>query len=364
MALVFRLPFLVLWVFWSSFKLVLCQNVVEDCAWVTLSHNLTSHRYPGDIFSPRIAPLTSTIDRLPVFWINLDRNTDRRAYMEAYLESQAEAHGLGRLYRVPAITPDDPRYRIKRVEKPCKRNTPHDLAIILSHLTAIHTAVYEKDPITKFGNFNDPNGYALILEDDIKFNMKLDFRELISLAPRVPRSFGILQLVTTNVEALKHGHDRFMDSQGHDFWSQNFWYNKTRNGRYPLYWGAMGYIIHKPTMKAMLSKIIEEDEVGNLHFKIINSFNENNCKFTTERPCVLANCLFSDTFVYSAGEPTYVANVPIVTNGALGTGASMTHKNHIQAHKHAFQLIDNIRKSFTETEDYKKCVKYFQQREK
>jgi hypothetical protein len=57
--------------------------------------------------------------------------------------------------RISAITPQDSRFNIVKLSKPCKRNTDKDLAVILSHLSSIHQAVHDIE--------GDPN-YALILE--------------------------------------------------------------------------------------------------------------------------------------------------------------------------------------------------------
>jgi hypothetical protein len=87
---------------------------------------------------------------IKVYWINLDERLQRRVLMEKQMNDVGLLHK-----RVSAITPNSPRFNISVLEKPCKRNTDKDLAVILSHLTAIREAVYDSD-----GDLN----YALILE--------------------------------------------------------------------------------------------------------------------------------------------------------------------------------------------------------
>eukprot|EP01032_Pedospumella_encystans_P026815 gene26815-30310_t len=68
----------------------------------------------------------------------------------------------------------------------------------MSHLKAIYTAVH--DPIVPLGKKRSIlDDYALILEDDVKFLYDIDYRALIEKAPR---KFGVLQLITTNPEAV------------------------------------------------------------------------------------------------------------------------------------------------------------------
>ena len=130
---------------------------------------------------------------LPVYFINRDAHTERRRKTEAHLNS------LGFKYRrIRAIEPDSSEYNVVMLEQPCKKNTPTQIAVILSHLKAIYTAVHDPIPPT---SQNDKllSNYALIMEDDVKLLYDVDFAEMINTAPR---KFGTLQLVTSNPEAV------------------------------------------------------------------------------------------------------------------------------------------------------------------
>jgi GR25 family glycosyltransferase involved in LPS biosynthesis len=127
------------------------------------------------------------------YYINKAEQSERRKMMEEQLSR------LGLPFRrVSAIEPRSPEYRLLMLEQPCKRNTPTDISVILSHLKALYTAVHH--PVLIPGRKSTPmDDYALILEDDVKILYDIDFHSLVRAAPR---KFGILQLATSNPEAV------------------------------------------------------------------------------------------------------------------------------------------------------------------
>jgi len=271
-------------------------------------------------------------DALPVYWINMAESATRRAYMIELLSSEAaRAMGLGRNERVQSITPDVPDYRLSMLEMPCKRNTPRDLAVIMSHLTAMHRAVYESST-----SVASKSKYALILEDDVAFTMPVRFTDLIRTAPA---DFGILQLTTSCKEAVHQIWRQFAKSDGQDLWTYNHWTNTTRDKRYPLFWSAQAYIINKAVVKGFLDDVIITQTNGSLSFKLVNSFFPRQCQRTRTRPCILANCLFSDSYIFAGGGPTYVSNVPIVNGADIGRSSTI-HQEHVsRVHLPVFDLI-------------------------
>lgn len=287
---------------------------------------------------------------LPTYWINLLESQERRKVMVQYLKESHDYAGIGHHKRILAVTPDSLSYNLTRLEKPCKRNSPSDLAIIMSHLTAMRTAVYDRH---KLGGEQSYSDYALILEDDIEFTFRVDLRRVVSQAPK---DFGILQLMTSNVEAINELQEKYFASKGTNLWTLNHWTNTTGNGKYARYWGALGYIINKRVVKSFLDDVVHHDPVtGRNSYKIINSFSPDRCKRTRERPCVLANCLFSDTYIYSGAGPTYVFHIPLLTSGKR---RSTSHESHIEAHTTAFKRIDEIvAKVKKSAEDSKACEK-------
>ena len=260
------------------------------------------------------------------YWLNLDQNHDRSVYMESQLTRIGMAHT-----RVGAISPNSSEYLVDKLEQPCKRNTPRDISVILSHLKAMYTAVHAKD---------DKSEFALILEDDVKFLYDIDFNSLVKLAPP---EFGILQLITSNVEALNGLLHQFKTAAPNErYWKKTAWNHFTKNGKTSMYWSAQAYLINKKTVKSFLDDVITVDAAtGHLHFKIINSFFPNQCKRTRDRPCVLSNCLFADSYIFSGGGPTYISTIPLFTGSRIGY-TSTIHQEQVSFHQEAFGLIKSI----------------------
>ena len=66
--------------------------------------------------------------------------------------------------------------------------------------------------------------------------------------------------------------------------------------------------------------------------------------FTTmiyDRPCILAQCLFSDTYIYSAGDPTYVHTLPLIGSSRVGD-TSTIHQDQVGQHRDGFDAIDRV----------------------
>jgi hypothetical protein len=184
---------------------------------------------------------------LPTYWINLPESTDRRADMVKYLKSESPKIGLGHHKRIIAVKPETRAYNLTKLEKPCKRNSPNDLAIIMSHLSAMRTAVYEKHGSRQQqqtasteeqatasasgsgGRLNQQ--YAVILEDDVEFTFDVDLRKVVASAPK---DWGILQLMTSNIEAIEELQEKYFASDGRDLWTLNHWTNTTGNGKYVI----------------------------------------------------------------------------------------------------------------------------------
>jgi GR25 family glycosyltransferase involved in LPS biosynthesis len=202
----------------------------------------------------------------PVYWVNLPVNTARRAYMEA----QLAAFGFRQQRRVVAIAPNTTAFKLLKLQKPCKRNTDKDLAVIMSHLKAIYAAVHDPTPAAV------ASPYALVLEDDVKFLFHVNYTRLVETAPK---DFGILQLVSSNEEAIQGLWAAYKTHNGipaaaaappgaaaaaaaapsaaagaavdwpKRLWTRNLWTALTKNKRYPLYWSAQAYIVNKQAVK-------------------------------------------------------------------------------------------------------------------
>lgn len=248
--------------------------------------------------------------------------------------------------RIEAVTPNSTLYRLERFEKPCRRNTEREVAVIMSHLVAIFTAIYKPinppPPTTKQSLSTRMQNYALIMEDDVRWEFLIDFEEFLS---HVPSDAGILQLMTSNPEAIVRLWGRYNASSisTKSFWKLTNWRDTSKGGRHALYWSCQAYLINKAIIKSFIDDVITFDPqtLEIQAFKIINSFNTRTCIRTKVRPCILANCLFSDTYIYAGGGPTYVSRVPFF-NGDLIGYRSEIHQEQVMQHQKAFQMVHDI----------------------
>ena len=99
--------------------------------------------------------ITHQILSIPAYWINLASSVERKRYMRQMLTLRSPSLGIGHHKRIEAVTPGSPNFNLSMLEKPCKRNTPNDLAIIMSHLTAMRTAVYDQHSRWEKANMGD-----------------------------------------------------------------------------------------------------------------------------------------------------------------------------------------------------------------
>lgn len=316
-------------------------------------------------------------DGIPVYWINLNSSTARRAYMEEQFASSKL-----KSFRVPAINGTNfEDLPIAALEMPCNRNTPKDIACLISHIKAIEAFV--RGSTEEFG---------LIMEDDVELLYDIDFERLIQTAPK---SFGILQLVTSNPVAVANLLESYHFSNTSSYWVRNDWDLKTENGKYALFWSAQAYIIRRSVAVDVLSLIsvnsnvllsnpklcelekhhskcyyslpifrlgLRRQSIRNnylpsplensvwrkfdTNYLIINSFHSRYCSFVSKRPCVLANCLFSDTYIFSAFGPTYVSSFPLFGGAKVGYRSDL-HQDHVYVHKEVFSLIENVYKNIS-----------------
>lgn len=273
---------------------------------------------------------------LVVVWINLDRDASRRTYTEKMLTNS----GLHRHYRISAVDSKSSSFskQIEQLEMPCKRNTHNDLAVTMSHLKAMHFALYNIPSIS--------SRYALIIEDDVRFLFSINFTALIDSAPK---NFGLLQLTTSNHEAsnLLWRNFKRKVSVHHksleDYWHFANWRNSSRNGKTYLFWSMQAYLVQLPVIMSFIDDVVvnASNHHNNIRYKLVNSFFPAQCKRTRQRPCILSNCLFADSYIYAGCEPTYVSAIPLVTGTSIGLNSS-THQEQVRFHIEGFAAIDRI----------------------
>lgn len=114
-----------------------------------------------------------------LYYINLDKSRNRRNYIEKHFNQFTKKTGYP-LSRIPAVsrsTFDD------KLSSGCiNRNNKTEVAVLLSHLKAIHTA------------YHDKVDFAYIFEDDVVIHRIPDTKKITTSAPR---GWEIIQLFTT-----------------------------------------------------------------------------------------------------------------------------------------------------------------------
>jgi GR25 family glycosyltransferase involved in LPS biosynthesis len=310
--------------FWACFVVLFlclpaCETVRPPCSGVEVGSSNRCH----------------DVANLTFFWVNLERNKDRSQYMKNFFAKMNIVSHI----RISAIEPSIPEYnQLKKLEMPCKRNTPKDVSCVLSHLKAMYTSVY-------FDTFNPSSNYAVIIEDDIKFLFSINFTELIRTAPS---DFTILQISTSNPEAVSQLWTVYVSnatSSTDRLWYRTDWTNKSKNGKTYPYWSTQGYIINKKRiLDVFLSHVVRTKgatslipftPLNEIEYFLINSFFPDRCPFTMQRPCVLSNCLFADSYLYAGGKPTYVSTIPLLTGSKVGLNSTI-HEGQVGSHQEGF----------------------------
>lgn len=213
-----------------------------------------------------------------------------------------------------------------------KKNSMKDLAVTLSHLWAIRTAIYDEK--------QQHNNYALILEDDLQFSFGVDFAGLIESAPK---DFAVLQLITSNVYSINN---LWKVYRRHKL----LWVKRTEKDDY---WCAGAYIINKQALKPTIDSIFEKgDHSGFWKIHIIAGYERpceptyccKNHRLLTDSHCVnSAKGYQSDSFVYSlAYDKTYMLTVPMVTGAKYGNDSTLHQDHVVNFHVNAFHRINEL----------------------
>lgn len=292
-----------------------------------------------------VVALAQEID---VAWINLNTSIERRNFMKSQLahfnltsNTRINAYTYRDIFipkqilyfahciKVAPERLDDIQLRSSSdviVSTICGRpkNTRRELSVTISHLNAIRL-------ISSSNKFNE---YALILEDDMKFAFRVDFKKLLKSAPF---GFGMLQLITSN-----------------EYDVMNLWNIYQGNGElWTLrstqdYWCAGAYIIRKSMLQPILANIWKKTKQEKNIVEIIAGYDKpcfpkyccNGSHFETKGACIRSARGFqADHYIYSLAEGhTYILNVPIFVTASLGNTSTL-HQEHVAFHYAAFHRI-------------------------
>lgn len=223
-------------------------GLVAITIWFSQFHQSTGKSAPN----PSLTGLRKGGIAIPVYWINLDSDLRRRQAMEVHVANEMN---FNYQTRISALTPSTAN--IVMLEHECRRFSLADIAILASHLKAIRTAVY--DPA------HTDYPYAIILEDDIRFQYDIDFDALIALAPA---GFGILQLMTSHVDQIVGLWESYR-------YRNELWTFRRQDSSI---WSAQAYIIKKSVLKpfidaAVLEQLNPQTKQKELQFKIVQTFD-------------------------------------------------------------------------------------------
>jgi GR25 family glycosyltransferase involved in LPS biosynthesis len=288
-----------------------------------------------------ISALSKTHD-IPAYFINLNQDLDRRHIMK----NQLKQMGFQDINRVEAWTSVDVRERVDMqvtsVPNIIKRND-NEIACIASHIWAIYLAV--TDPM-------NTSPFALILEDDTKFQFSIDWEDMLS---RAPQDFAILQLGTSNAEQQQilwshfktlnqnapvepqrsvspHYYDLMTEQLARNQWFQRDWDSTL--------WSTQGYVINKEKVRGLVSKLVSFDEEKNRFQITLAPLRQFPCM---RKPCVLPFRVVADIYLYALFQPAFISRIPLL-NG----------ETHDPSGGYGGELSDEILAQFSSIQDLTK----------
>ncbi len=331
---------------------------------------------------------------IDVYWINLETSVDRKIMMQNYLQY----YGLHSNYPIRAITPSNivipselsrpqgckamtknqtiakvqeikQQQQLQQLSSPssptnrtilltghCGRpkNSIKELAVTLSHLTAIYKAIHSNHK-------NHQQEHILILEDDLQLAIEINFQELLQ-HEQLPKDFIILQLVTSNYYIIQHLLKYYTNKR------QLFLKRKENDD----YWCAGAYIIHKKRFSQLFtsSHTIMNKRYDKLYTaNIIAGYYRHTCvpdfccnktisnsttpssssssSFMTNydgpTPCIKSSRGYqADNYIFAlALEHTYILTIPLFVNTKVGN-ISTLHQEHVSVHFLAFNQTKQI----------------------
>ena len=175
-----------------------------------------------------------------------------------------------------------------------------ELYCSMAHLIAIYRAVYSTTAKSK---------YALIMEDDVYIPVSTDFN---ALAASAPSDFGILQLMTIDLDLMKALWSGYLnDSTQH----------RTRRES-DMYYSTGLYLINRAKLRPIIDAIIHIDpqHPGITQFRLIAAWPKSRSDVPQEctrtyftapsLACIHKERLIADEYIYAL-VPSYVSNIPL-----------------------------------------------------
>jgi len=227
------------------------------------------------------------------YWINLDKSTNRRTFME----NQFKEKNIDNV-RISAITPEDfDEVLANKRPLTCKHqgclNCEYEFACISSHIKAM-----------KEGLSNTDDEWFIIMEDDMLLPYNIDYKSLIKDAPY---DFEILQLCISYGNTVEVLYNNLLLNNKINFIK---W-------KYLLPCAGM-YIISRKGAEKLVNK-----------FYVNEKYDFSSCEFQ----------IVADVALYSTAN-TYAATFPCsYPNINMG---SEIHPDHLEAHNSAIIVIKKV----------------------
>jgi GR25 family glycosyltransferase involved in LPS biosynthesis len=274
--------------------------------------------------TPLFGPASSY--KPPAYFINLESNKERYKFMTTHLKEV----GFKYVRRVNALSAKT--CNLIMLESSCYRRVGfHEIAIVCSHLSALYQAIILDD-----SEYAKSSPYALILEDDVRFSFDVDFDDLVAQAPK---GFGMIQLMMS--------HSDHIIEQAHMYFDHNELFGiRYRNS---TVWSAQAILVNKEKIRPFIMNAVRADKnTGTVGYIIAGSyaFSQPNDIHNPFKPSIASQCIFSDMYIYSMGEPVYILNAPLVNGAGLGLNSS-SHSTHVPFHIHGFAEIEVIQRFLT-----------------
>jgi GR25 family glycosyltransferase involved in LPS biosynthesis len=298
---------------------------------------------------------------LPVYYINLESDNSRRYRMQ----NQLKRLGFTDRTRVEAWNAKDVRENV-HLEITSVQNMLHhndnEIACIASHLWAMYLAVHDS---------SNTSPYAMIIEDDVKFEFALNWNELIE---RAPKDFGILQLSTSNHEqssvlwedyrkltepipvstflrgSLDERNDDISSLLSNLQWSQRSWDSQL--------WSTHGYIINKDRVRGIIDQFVQYNPNREKFEITLKPLSIISCN---QRPCIMPFRIVADIYLYALFQPTYISRIPLLNGeivkdkGALTDFAeisSIQDAEKAKQHLYSFEEISKIIQRIKQTSSH------------
>jgi GR25 family glycosyltransferase involved in LPS biosynthesis len=299
---------------------------------------------------------------VPVYWINLQKSNQRRKFYAHQMESMGLTNVM-----IKAATPNSAIVKKTTITViPRVLHTQVELSCVVSHLIAIYTAVHDEK--------HKSNPYALITEDDVHYEMDVDF---LTMAENAPKGFGSLQLITSSSVHVTNYWSKYKSetrkkmnekasssskfvskgskkapsekSSAEKFDSEAMWTLRKHDSPY---WSTQAYLISKKVVQPFIDSVVTYDNSTKTYAIDIVNPSEKMFPCPGNTDCYLPYRIVADTYLYSGCSPTYLTKIPIFNGAHVGQNSTIhTRKNNNVYHAKAFAQISDVLKDVRNSTD-------------